>query len=57
MCIYFFTETWVKPYQKVYPYYHRRFKRVPTIDQCDTEDMACVYEADQQFKRDKYVEC
>lgn len=32
------------------------FRRVPTIDQCYTDDPVCKYEANQQFKRDKLVE-
>ncbi|KAH9489717.1 hypothetical protein Btru_037628 [Bulinus truncatus] len=37
-------------------FYHRRFNRVPTVDQCDVEDFVCIYEADQQFVRDKMVD-
>lgn len=37
-------------------YYHRKFRRVPTIDQCDVNDAVCIYEANQQFKRDKFVD-
>jgi NADH dehydrogenase (ubiquinone) 1 beta subcomplex subunit 10 len=29
---------------------------VPTIDQCYTDDQACIWEADQQYKRDKKVD-
>ncbi|BFZ09772.1 hypothetical protein BsWGS_12811 [Bradybaena similaris] len=36
--------------------YHRRFDRVPTVDNCDFEDLVCVYEANEQFYRDKYVD-
>jgi NADH dehydrogenase (ubiquinone) 1 beta subcomplex subunit 10 len=42
-------------YKKKIPYYHRRFKRVPTIDECVLRDMPCVFEANEQYKRDKYV--
>ena len=41
--------------KKKIPYYHRRFKRVPTIDECVLRDMPCVFEANEQYKRDKYV--
>ncbi|CAL1540226.1 unnamed protein product [Lymnaea stagnalis] len=37
-------------------FYHRRFNRVPTVDQCDYEDPVCIYEADEQFYRDKLVD-
>ncbi|XP_063447078.1 NADH dehydrogenase [ubiquinone] 1 beta subcomplex subunit 10-like [Mytilus trossulus] len=50
------TETFVQPFQKKYPYYHRRFNRVPTIDQCDVNETACIYEAQEQWKRDKMVD-
>lgn len=29
---------------------------MPTIDQCYTDDEVCVYEADQQYKRDMNVD-
>ena len=38
------------------PYYHRRYSRVKTIDQCEVGDIACFVEANEQFKRDKLVE-
>lgn len=53
-----FREKFVEPIQsknKTY-YYHRKFRRVPTIDTCDTDDVVCIYEADEQFKRDKEVD-
>jgi hypothetical protein len=28
---------------------------VPTIDECVLRDMPCVFEANEQYKRDKYV--
>jgi len=37
-------------------YFHRRFRRVPTIDECDVTDITCYYEANEQYKRDKLVE-
>ncbi|XP_060064152.1 NADH dehydrogenase [ubiquinone] 1 beta subcomplex subunit 10-like [Ylistrum balloti] len=42
--------------KKTVPYYHRRFNRVPTIDECYTDDELCRFEANQQFKRDKQVD-
>ncbi|KAJ6216917.1 hypothetical protein RDWZM_008074 [Blomia tropicalis] len=39
-----------------YPYYHRKFNRVPTIDECYTDDMGCLYEANEQYKRDRKVD-
>uniref|UniRef100_A0A481SXL3 NADH dehydrogenase [ubiquinone] 1 beta subcomplex subunit 10 n=1 Tax=Liposcelis bostrychophila TaxID=185214 RepID=A0A481SXL3_LIPBO len=46
----------VEPNRKTYYWYHRRYPRVPTVDQCYTDDHACIYEADQQFLRDKKVD-
>lgn len=37
-------------------YYHRRFRRVPTIDECHIGDEVCFYEANEQFLRDKRVD-
>lgn len=37
-------------------YYHREFKRVPTIDQCSVNDDVCIFEANEQFLRDKAVD-
>jgi len=51
-----FRENVVEPRQQQYPWYHRQFRRVPEIDQCYTDDASCIYEADQQFKRDMDVE-
>lgn len=49
-------ETIVTPNQQLYPWYHQRLRRVPTIDQCYTDDPCCEYEANQQFRRDKLVD-
>lgn len=49
-------ETIVEPNQKNYPWYHEQFRRVPTIDQCYTDDKVCRYEAQQQFRRDRMVD-
>jgi len=51
-----FRETIVVPNRKQYPWYHQKFRRVPTIDQCWQDDVACFYEADQQYKRDRGVD-
>ncbi len=39
-----------------YPWYHKRYQRVPTIDECYMEDLVCRTEADLQYKRDRQVE-
>ncbi|KAL1380227.1 hypothetical protein pipiens_001428 [Culex pipiens pipiens] len=48
-----FRESVVEPNRKTYPWYHQKFRRVPTIDQCYTDDAVCFFEANNQFKRDK----
>ncbi len=35
-------------------YYHRKYNRVPTVDECDVDDMVCVYEATDQMNRDRF---
>merc|ERR1712179_161873 len=37
-------------------WYHRKFRRVPTIDQCYTDDVVCYTEANEQWKRDRCVD-
>jgi NADH dehydrogenase (ubiquinone) 1 beta subcomplex subunit 10 len=49
-----FSEKIVVPNQKDYAWYHQRYRRVPTIDECYTDDPVCQHEAQLQFKRDKY---
>ncbi|CAG0902611.1 unnamed protein product [Darwinula stevensoni] len=49
-------ENVVVPNQKTYYWYHRQFRRVPTIDECYTDDLLCIFEAQEQFRRDKFVE-
>jgi len=52
-----FRETVVEPNQgPEYPYYHRRFRRVPTVDECYLHDYVCQTEANDQYQRDKMVE-
>jgi len=46
----------VEPNQEKQNWYHQRFRRVPTIDQCYTDDAVCRFEADQQFRRDRMVD-
>ncbi|CAD1481247.1 unnamed protein product, partial [Heterotrigona itama] len=46
----------VVPNQKSYPWYHQKFRRVPTIDECREQDMVCRVEAQHQFERDKLVD-
>jgi hypothetical protein len=54
LCLY--VEKIVEPNRKNYPWYHQDFPRVPTIDQCFTDDVTCIYEANQQFHRDRMVD-
>lgn len=49
-------ESIVVPHQKKYSWYHQKYRRVPTIDQCYTDDVVCRFEADQQFRRDRMVD-
>jgi NADH dehydrogenase (ubiquinone) 1 beta subcomplex subunit 10 len=51
----FYSEKWIEPMQAKNRgvYYHRQFRRVPTIDQCYENDQMCIYEANEQMKRDK----
>ncbi|CAI9726148.1 Hypothetical predicted protein [Octopus vulgaris] len=53
-----FREKIVEPLQSrnKHYFYHRRFRRVPTVDQCEFNDVVCVFEANQQFKRDWSVD-
>lgn len=53
--IFIFAESVVEPNQKHYPWYHQQYRRVPTIDECFTDDNVCKFEADDQWRRDKYV--
>ncbi|KAF7489403.1 NADH dehydrogenase [ubiquinone] 1 beta subcomplex subunit 10 [Sarcoptes scabiei] len=39
-----------------YPYYHKKFRKVPAIDECYIDDYACIYEADNAFKRQRQVD-
>jgi len=51
-----FRESIVEPNRKDYNWYHRSFRRVPTIDECYTDDYVCIYEANDQFIRDRNVD-
>lgn len=53
--VFFCLETVVVPNQKPSVYYHRKFPRVPTVDECYEADAVCMFEANEQFKRDMYV--
>jgi len=46
-------EKLVVPNQKKYPWYHQKYRRVPTIDECYSDDVTCYFEANCQFQRDK----
>merc|ERR1719323_545307 len=47
----------VEPFRQkeVAPWYHRRFQRVPTIDECHMDDIPCRTEANLQYFRDRGV--
>ncbi|XP_046402209.1 NADH dehydrogenase [ubiquinone] 1 beta subcomplex subunit 10 [Ischnura elegans] len=51
-----FREKIVEPNRPTYYWYHQKFRRVPTIDQCYTDDVVCQMEANLQFKRDRLVD-
>nr|CAG4642233.1 EOG090X0LTN [Eurycercus lamellatus] len=51
-----FRETVVVPNRPEHVYYHQKFRRVPTIDECYTDDAVCRFEAQAQFNRDKIVD-
>lgn len=51
-CLFAFAETVVLPNQQKHYWYHRKYPRVPTVDQCYTDDPICIFEADQQLERD-----
>jgi len=37
-------------------YYHQKFRRVPTIDECYIDDLVCHHEANDQYQRDRKVD-
>ncbi|CAL7933401.1 unnamed protein product [Xylocopa violacea] len=43
-------------HQQKYPWYHRQFRRVPTIAECSAHDQVCIAEAQMQFHRDRMVD-
>lgn len=54
IAFFLFSENIVEPNQKTYYWYHRKFQRVPTVDNCYDDDAVCKYEATRQMKRDRY---
>ncbi|RNA16281.1 NADH dehydrogenase [ubiquinone] 1 beta subcomplex subunit 10-like, partial [Brachionus plicatilis] len=52
----FFREKFVEKNRNEYPYYHRNYPRVPTIDQCAYGDHICFFEANEQYFRDRKVD-
>ncbi|GLH10691.1 hypothetical protein R5R35_009087 [Gryllus longicercus] len=51
-----FREKVVEPNRPTTYWYHQKFRRVPTIDECYTDDIVCYTEANLQYKRDRMVE-
>jgi len=50
-------ENLVEPFRgESYPWYHRRFRRVPGIEECHMDDVVCREEANMQYFRDRGVE-
>lgn len=39
-----------------YYWYHRRYARAVPIDECYNDDLACMYEANQEFRRTYFVD-
>lgn len=39
-----------------YYWYHKKFKRALPIDECYHDDLACIYEADVEYKRIRMVD-
>ena len=37
-------------------YYHQKFRRVPTVEECYEDDVVCIFEAHEQYKRDRKVD-
>ncbi|ESO84961.1 hypothetical protein LOTGIDRAFT_196202 [Lottia gigantea] len=57
--IIFFKENIINPLQAHIDrpkYYHRRFQRVPTFDQCYENDYICQFEANEQYHRDRVID-
>ncbi|VDO96730.1 unnamed protein product [Soboliphyme baturini] len=53
-----FREKIVEPLHDKYrkPFYHYRFRRAPSIDECSVNDKVCYHEAQWQFRLDKLVD-
>jgi NADH dehydrogenase (ubiquinone) 1 beta subcomplex subunit 10 len=54
----FFRKSIVEPMQdrNKRPYYQRQISRVPDIDTCPVNDLACLWEANEQFRLDRGVD-
>ncbi|XP_033630976.1 NADH dehydrogenase [ubiquinone] 1 beta subcomplex subunit 10-like [Asterias rubens] len=53
-----FIRDFVEKQQNRHPsyYYHRQFRRVAPVEDCNVDDYVCLFEAEMQYKRDRLVE-
>ncbi|VEL10737.1 unnamed protein product [Protopolystoma xenopodis] len=58
LCLYLFLcqERVVDKLRTPQVYYHKRYDRVPTIDTCIVKDDKCIFEANEQYNRDRLVD-
>lgn len=49
-------ENLIEPLQDRYkkPYYQRRISRVPHIGQCTPNDFPCIWQANEQYRLEKW---